>query len=146
MSFVGFRSPAAFSVLAATVGASMAPFCAFALTPSGPASVDSAAPTLVAARKCHFQDGSYQGGAFDAYFGNVQITVNISAGCIASVTVDEAPNHRPRSRRISYEALPILESEVIQAQSGRIDTISGATLTADAYIRSLRDALSQAAN
>ena len=144
MSIVRYRSSAAFTVLAATVGASMTPFGAFALPPSGPASGDSAALTQVAARKCHFQDGSYQGGAFDAYYGNVQITVNISGGCIASVTVDEAPNHRPLSRRISKAALPIMESEVIDAQSGRIDTLSGATLTGNAYIRSLRDALSQA--
>ena len=144
MSFLSHRSSAVVTALAATVGASMTPFSVFALTASAPASGVSGAFARVAARKCHFQDGSYQGGAFDAYYGNVQITVNVSGGCIASVTVDEAPNHRPLSRRINKAALPIMESEVIDAQSGRIDTLSGATLTGEAYIRSLRDALSQA--
>ena len=130
--------------MAASVGASMLPLSTFALTPQGAPPADPDAPIDVAA-KCHFRDGSYQGGSFDAYYGNVQITVNVTAGCIASVTVDDSPHHRPRSQRISDEALPILETEVVQAQSGRIDGISGATLTVDAYIKSLRDALAQAA-
>jgi len=146
MSFLSCRSPAVVSALAATVGASLTPFGAFALSPQAQAPTDPMAPIDVAAKRCHFQDGSYQGGSFDAYYGNVQITVNVTGGCVASVTVDDAPRHRPRSRRITEEAMPMLESEVIDAQSGRIDLISGATLTAEAYIRSLRDALSQAAN
>jgi uncharacterized protein with FMN-binding domain len=38
----------------------------------------------------------------------------------------------------------MLQSEVIRAQSGKVDIITGATLTSRAYIRSLKDALSQA--
>ena len=37
----------------------------------------------------------------------------------------------------------MLESEVISAQSARVDIISGATLTSDAYLRSLNAALEQ---
>jgi uncharacterized protein with FMN-binding domain len=38
----------------------------------------------------------------------------------------------------------MLQQEVIQAQSAQIDTVSGATLTSEAYIRSLGNALQKA--
>ena len=41
-------------------------------------------------------------------------------------------------------ALPILRSETLTAQSAQIDTVSGATYTSDAYIRSLQSAIDAA--
>ena len=38
----------------------------------------------------------------------------------------------------------MLESEVISAQSARVNTITGATLTSGAYLRSMNAALRQA--
>ena len=40
--------------------------------------------------------------------------------------------------------MPYLQSEAIQAQSARVDIISGATLTSEAYARSLQSALLKA--
>ena len=97
-----------------------------------------------AAANCHFHDGEYTGGVFDAYYGDVQVKVVVESGCVASIDVVQYPNDRRTSRRINDQALPMLQSEVIRAQSGKVDIITGATLTSRAYIRSLKDALSQA--
>jgi uncharacterized protein with FMN-binding domain len=106
----------------------------------------SASDSIVApvAAGCHFHDGAFTGQVFDAYYGDVQVQANVSGGCVTSVNVLQYPADRRTSRRINDQALPMLQSEAIQAQGGKIDIITGATLTSRAYIRSLRDALAQA--
>lgn len=47
---------------------------------------------------------------------------------------------------INNQAMPMLRSEAIQAQSANVDTVSGATMTSEAFIQSLQSALDQAAN
>ena len=79
-----------------------------------------------------------------AYYGVVQVKANISHGHLVSVNVMRYPHDRPNSRRISHRALPLLQREVIKAQSTRVEIVSGATLTSVAYLRSLTKALSQA--
>ena len=74
----------------------------------------------------------------------MQVQANIQNGRLASVEVLQYPADRRTSRRINDDALPMLESEVISAQSARVDIISGATLTSRAYLRSLNSALGQA--
>jgi uncharacterized protein with FMN-binding domain len=54
------------------------------------------------------------------------------------------PADRSTSRYINAQALPVLDSEVVSAQSALVDIVSGATLTSDAYLRSLNSALRQA--
>jgi len=46
--------------------------------------------------------------------------------------------------QISNYAIPILSQEAVQAQSAKIDMVSGATFTSRGYIQSLQDALDQA--
>ncbi|HTJ55960.1 MAG TPA: FMN-binding protein [Devosiaceae bacterium] len=91
-----------------------------------------------------YRDGSYKGPSADAYYGRVQVDAVVKGGRIDSIEVLAYPNDRSRSRRISAYALPSLEQEVVQAQSANIDIVSGATLTSEAYIRSLKAALSSA--
>jgi uncharacterized protein with FMN-binding domain len=111
--------------------------------PPGQASAGDATVVPVAAA-CHFHDGAFTGQVFDAYYGAVQVQANVSGGCVTSIDVLQYPADRRTSRRINDQALPMLQSEVIQAQSGKVDIITGATLTSRAYIRSLRDALDKA--
>ena len=47
----------------------------------------------------------------------------------------------PTSQQICTEAIPMLRSEALSAQSGTIDGISGATYTSEAYTQSLQSAL-----
>jgi uncharacterized protein with FMN-binding domain len=91
-----------------------------------------------------YKDGTYTGNVADAVWGSVQVQVVIQNGKITSVQFLQYPNERSRSVEINQYADPILINEAIQAQSGNVDTVSGATDTSDAFIQSLNDALSQA--
>jgi len=44
----------------------------------------------------------------------------------------------------SLQSLPLLRNEVVRAQSAKVDVISGATLTSEAFMRSLGAALAKA--
>jgi uncharacterized protein with FMN-binding domain len=98
----------------------------------------------LAANARRYTNGSFTGPAVDAYYGLVQVQVTIQGGRLASVEVLQYPSDRRTSRVINAQALPILESEVISAQSARVDIVSGATLTSHAYLRSINAALHQA--
>jgi uncharacterized protein with FMN-binding domain len=67
--------------------------------------------------------------------------VTISGGKITDVTALQYPNDRNKSVEINSQALPMLRSEALAAQSATIDTISGATYTSDGYTQSLQSAL-----
>jgi uncharacterized protein with FMN-binding domain len=115
-----------------------------AVQPAGSANAVANTPVVLARAKAKYTDGSFIGGSFDAYYGRVQVKVNIQGGQIISVDVLDYPNHSGTSRSINRRALPVLESAVIRAQGARVNTVSGASLTTDAYLRSLKGALKQA--
>jgi uncharacterized protein with FMN-binding domain len=77
-------------------------------------------------------------------YGPVQVQVTISSSRITAVKTLASPSSGDRDRAISAFALPILQREAIAAQSGTIDTVSGATFTSDGYRRSLQSALDAA--
>ncbi len=112
--------------------------------PAPAAPANDGAPKTVAVNAGRYRDGAFQGDIVDAYFGPLQVQANISGGRIVSVDVLQYPADRRASKRINSEALPELQSEVIAAQSTDVDVISGATLTSEAYMRSLDSALGQA--
>ena len=74
----------------------------------------------------------------------VQVKVVIQNGKITGVQFLQYPNERSRSVEINSYADPILVNEAIQAQSAKVDIVSGATDTSQAFIQSLSNALSQA--
>ena len=102
------------------------------------------ATSLQVASANGFRDGKYPGPSVNAYYGLVRVEAKIQGGRITSVSVLRYPSDRSTSRYINSRALPVLESEVVSAQSARVDIVTGATLTSTAYIRSLQSALSQA--
>ncbi|THD45223.1 MAG: FMN-binding protein [Bradyrhizobium sp.] len=102
------------------------------------------APSVVASNAGNYRDGAYVGDVVDAYYGPLQVQASISGGRIASVKVLQYPADRRTSQRINSQALPELQSEVIAAQNTRVDIVSGATLTSEAYMRSLNSALGKA--
>ncbi len=91
-----------------------------------------------------YANGTYTGPVTDAYYGSMQIQAIVSGGKLASIRVLQYPNDRNTSIAINSQALPMLRQEVIAAQSANVDIISGATLSSDAFIRSLNGALSKA--
>jgi uncharacterized protein with FMN-binding domain len=88
-------------------------------------------------------NGSFTGALIPTRFGDVQVRVVIASGRIQDVVAVEMPNDRARSAEITQYVTPALRSEAIRAQSARIDVISGATYTSEAYAESLYDALRQ---
>jgi uncharacterized protein with FMN-binding domain len=55
---------------------------------------------------------------------------------ISAVSMLQQPNH-PQTTA----AVPVLIEETLKAQSSKIDTVSGATITSDAYVQSLQAAI-----
>jgi uncharacterized protein with FMN-binding domain len=99
--------------------------------------------TPVAARGL-YADGAYIGPAVDAYYGLVQIKAIVQGRRLIGIKVLQYPSDRRTSVMINRQALPMLRDEVVQAQSANVDIISGATLTSEAFIRSIDGALRQA--
>ena len=111
-----------------------------------PGSGSAAAPTPTPAPAPNGRgvSGSFTGSDVPNRFGDVQIRVVISNGHITDVQALQLPTDRARSAYISQVAGPLLRSEVIQAQSARIDIVSGATYTSESYAQSVESALQQA--
>ncbi len=91
-----------------------------------------------------YRDGSYTGGAADAYYGMVQVRAVIQNGRLADVQFLDHPQDRRTSVMINSQAMPLLISEAIQAQNANVDIVSGATATSGAFQESLANALAQA--
>ncbi|WP_326574405.1 FMN-binding protein [Streptomyces sp. NBC_00481] len=68
--------------------------------------------------------------------GDVQVQVTFEGDDITAVEMLKQPNH-PQTEA----AVPVLIKETLAAQSADIDTVSGATITSDAYRESLQAAL-----
>lgn len=86
-------------------------------------------------------------------WGSIQVQLKVSqtvvAGKVRFKILDVSwpiwPQHTVRSVFINEKALPLLEQQVIQLQSGRLETISGATDITVAFKQSLQAALLAAA-
>ena len=89
-------------------------------------------------------DGTFTGAAANTRYGAVAVRITVSGGMITKVDVPQYPSSNGRDRQINQQAIPILTSETISAQSSRIDMVSGATYTSDGYLRSLQSAIDQA--
>ena len=76
-------------------------------------------------------------------YGQVQVQITVDNGKITDVLAVKLPTHGD-SGQISDYVKPILASETLQAQSAKIDIVSGATYTSTGYARSLQSALDQA--
>ena len=118
---------------------------------STPTPTPSASPTAAT--------GDFTGPRVQAFqrkmgyvFGDVQVVVTLRAGQIVAIRTPVAPpdgdtggrGTRPITESITQFALPLLTREAIKAQSASIQSVSGATYTASAFIASLQAALLQA--
>ena len=88
--------------------------------------------------------GTFAGSVSQTRFGNVQVQITVSGGKITDVTALQLTDEDRRSVSISNRAAPLLRSEVLQAQSANVQSISGATITSDGYLSSLQAALDAA--
>jgi uncharacterized protein with FMN-binding domain len=129
-----------------TSGTEATPNPTLQAVPSPPVAslVPAPEPTSVPRTAGKFRDGAYTGTRADAYYGLVQVRAHVQGGRLTSVEILSYPSDRRTSRSINGYALPLLEREVVRAQEANVDVVSGATLTAVAYERSLDAALKQA--
>jgi uncharacterized protein with FMN-binding domain len=88
--------------------------------------------------------GTYAGSVVQTRFGAVQVQITVKAGAITDVTALQLTDDGRKSVQISNRAAPLLRAAVIKAQSAQVQTISGATVTSDAYLSSLQAALDAA--
>ncbi|MFD2763225.1 FMN-binding protein [Micromonospora eburnea] len=89
-------------------------------------------------------DGTATGSVAQTRWGPVQVKITVSGGRITDVRAVQVPDGNRRDREINDYAVPILGQEALAAQSARIDTVSGATVTSDGYRESLQSAIDAA--
>ncbi|KKD06706.1 FMN-binding protein [Streptomyces sp. WM6386] len=77
-----------------------------------------------------------KGSTLNTEKGPVQVQVTFQGGKITAVRMLQQPNH-PQTTA----AVPKLIAQTLEAQSADIDTVSGATITSDAYKESLQAAI-----
>ena len=100
------------------------------------------ATTSVAAAGGACEGKTIDGPTIDTRWGPVQVEAVVSAsGQICDVDAIQSPDSHGRSVRINDEALPILHTEAMKAQSANINGVSGATVTSRGYQRSLQSIL-----
>ncbi len=103
-------------------------------------------PAPAAKPKGQYADGTYTGNSADAYYGFVQVQAVIQGGKLVTVNFLQYPSDRRTSQYINSQAMPLLKSEAIQAQSANVSGVSGASDTSMAFRESLGNALAQAKN
>ena len=74
-------------------------------------------------------------------YGTLAVRVTVRGGRIANVTVTALQTLEPTSQMISEQAIPVLRSEVLAAQSANVHAVSGASYTSLAYVKSVQEAL-----
>ena len=98
------------------------------------------AQSAAQAEQSGYRDGIYEGSAYG--FGDViRVSVTIQNGKMTDIAVlDASGEDKPYYK----QALPLLD-EMLAVQSAEVDTVSGATLTAEGLIGAVENALGKAA-
>ncbi len=89
-------------------------------------------------------DGIFAGMGEYTEYGWVQVALVVLNGKVSTVKVLQYPNDMGTSRMINGKALPRLIRETVRAQSVRIHFVSGATVTSEAFVRSLTASFAEA--
>ena len=136
------------AVVALTI-AGLIPLLRYHPSPSAPASTAvhaSASPQIGTAARAPSglptpsRQKIVDGSTVNTEFGPYQVRVVFTGNNITDVQLITEPSDR-HSQRIAANAAPTLRVEALQAQSARIDTVSGATTTSEAYAQSLQAAI-----
>lgn len=85
------------------------------------------------------------GNVANTVYGPVQVQVLVKNSKIVTVNILEQPSSTAHDLQIGQFAFPALIHETVSAQSGRIDSVSGATYTSQGYIKSLQSAIDNGA-
>jgi uncharacterized protein with FMN-binding domain len=88
--------------------------------------------------------GTFTGTSESTRYGSVQVKLVVASGKITDVVAVHLTDQGGRSVQLSNRAAPILRAEVLKAQSAKVASVSGATYTTDAYLRSVQAAIDKA--
>ena len=106
--------------------------------PAPVAAVSATAPTVPAPPAAlGWRDGKYQGWG-SCRHGDIQATVVIEAGKIASAKISECQTRYP------CDMIEVLEGQVVIRQTANVRRIAGATESSDAFYWAVTEALKQA--
>ena len=83
------------------------------------------------------------GSTVQTRYGPLQLSVTFSGKAIADVQALQYPSWHGESVMINQYAIPQLTQEAVAAGSAKIDSVSGATITSNAYKQSLQAAIDQ---
>ncbi|MHB1432879.1 MAG: FMN-binding protein [Streptosporangiaceae bacterium] len=82
------------------------------------------------------------GPSVNYYFGVLSVRVTATGSKITKVSIAAINDGgMPRSQYIDQQAIPMLEQEVMRAQSGNIQGVAGASYTSAGFAKSLQGAL-----
>jgi len=104
----------------------------------------SVKPSPSTAAKAKSAASVVNGTVAQTVWGPVQVQVHIAGHRITDVQALVFPSGSGHDQAINSYALPLLRQEVLSAQSARIDSVSGATVTSGGYMESLQAALDAA--
>ena len=128
---------------ATTAAATATPLSDSAVTPvvgvSAPTATTAATGTAIAAATATsaYKDGTYTASGTSRR-GGVSVSVTVKAGTITNVQITSVNTEYPVSRIAS------LPSAVIKQQSSKVNIISGATYSSQAFIQAVQNALALA--
>ncbi len=81
-------------------------------------------------------------GAMEQYgYGELAVRVTVHGNRITGITVPAIRTAEQYSQQLATQVIPMLKSQVLAADSARINGVSGATYTSEAYAYSLQSAL-----
>lgn len=110
------------------------------VAPSGSTSSSTAPPTTASPPATH----SVTGPLVQYGYGQLSVRVTVDGSRITDVSLASIQVAEQTSQYIAQQSVPVLRNEVLSAQNARIQAVSGATYTSEAYIRSLQSALTRA--
>lgn len=93
----------------------------------------------------NYPDGRYTSNVAETLYGDIQISIVITAGKISDVQFQKMPDKDDgRSRQLTEMSSPLLKATTLAKQSDQIDFVTGATSTSYGYQESLQSALDKA--
>jgi uncharacterized protein with FMN-binding domain len=84
------------------------------------------------------------GDAVLTRWGTVQVQIVVQNGRITQSRGVRYPNLNLHGQALNGSAIPTLNDQTVARQSAHLDTVSGATITSEGYIRSLQSAIDSA--
>lgn len=108
---------------------------------SRPGATQSARPSATPLPAARGAQRTATGTSVQFGFGTLEARVTVRGSRITRVTIVSLRTLEPTSQMISEQAIPVLRSEVLAAQSANVQGVSGATYTSLAYVKSVQAAL-----